>query len=198
MPAWFFFVPMFAPLFMALSAIPVTIGCIKWLGAPRAIRLLIALSAFAYIIETIALRTGFPYGTFTYTEHLGYKLFGTTPWTVPFGWVPLIIASWTLAWRYTSSITHRFILTIGTLVTIDLILDPAAVSLGFWKYAHPGLWGGVPYTNFLGWMLSGFVGCLILHAFTKQQQPSHANARLWLLTGFLPAIGTVVLWLVAQ
>lgn len=180
---------------MLLLAIPVMIGCIKWLGKKRAIYLLSALSIFAYLIETIALRTGFPYGQFSYSGALGYTLFGVTPWTVPFGWVPLIIASWILAWRFTRVLELRIPLTIGILVVIDLVLDPAAVSLGFWKYAHPGFWGGVPYTNFLGWILSGFLGCLLLQALTKEATKPNSYTLVWLLTGFLPAIGTIALWL---
>lgn len=189
---------MFAPFFMLLSAVPVTIGCIKWLGTKRAIYVLATLSAFAYLIETIALRTSFPYGQFSYTAILGYTLFGITPWTVPFGWVPLLIASRILAWQVMPQIKLYTLLTTSILVAVDLILDPAAVSLGFWKYAHPGIWGGVPYTNFLGWMLSGLLGSLILQTLTKKEQKPNPNARLWLLAGFLPAVGTVALWLIAH
>jgi len=181
---------------MLLSAIPVTIGCIKWLGKKQTFYLLLALSLFAYLIETIALRTGFPYGQFSYSGTLGYALFGVTPWTVPFGWVPLIVASWILAWRFTRGHELHMLLTIGILIAIDLILDPAAVSLGFWKYAHPGFWGGVPYTNFLGWILSGYLGCLLLRTFTKTAAQPNADARVWLLAGFLPAISTIALWLI--
>ncbi len=198
MPPWFFFVPTFAPLFMLLSAVPMTIGSIKWLGAKRAIYLLAALSAFAYFIETIALRTGFPYGQFNYTGILGPTLFGITPWTVPFGWVPLIVASWTFVRQFTTQTVWQLFFTTSILVTIDLVLDPAAVSLGFWKYTYPGLWGGVPYTNFLGWMLSGLIGCLILQALTKEMPEPNSNTRFWLLSGFMPAIGTIILWLIAH
>ncbi len=180
---------------MVLSAIPMTIGCIKWLGKQRALYLLAILSAYAFLIETIALRTGFPYGHFTYSNALGTLIFGITPWTVPLGWVPLLIATWVLAWRFMPLIEMRILLTTFFLVGIDLILDPAAVSLGFWKYAHPGFWGGVPYTNFLGWMLSGIIGCLILQTLTKSEAEPDARTRPWLLAGFLPAIGIVILWL---
>lgn len=180
---------------MLLSAVPVTVGCVKWLGGRRAARLLVALSIFAYGIETIALRTGFPYGQFSYSGTLGYALFNITPWTVPLGWVPLIIASWTCASCVGRTVGSRVLLTTGILVVVDLILDPAAVSLGFWRYAHPGFWGGVPYTNFLGWMVSGLIGCYLLNFVVHgAREPDHV-ARRWLLAGFLPAFATAVLWI---
>lgn len=198
MPQWFLFVPMFAPFFLLLSAVPIVIGCVKWLGVTRGLAVLSLLSAFAYLIETIALRTGFPYGEFTYSNTLGSLLFHTTPWTVPFGWVPLIIASWTLARRVTSIPAAHILLTTGMLIAIDLILDPAAVSLGFWTYAHPGVWGGVPFTNFFGWIFSGFLGSVLLHLLTKHAQKPNREAQPWLLAGFLPAIGMIVLWLATR
>ncbi len=43
------------------------------------------------------------------------------------------------------------------LVGLDLLLDPAAVALGFWSYAAGGAYYGVPLTNVLGWVLSASV-----------------------------------------
>jgi uncharacterized membrane protein len=103
-----------------------------------------------------------------------------------------------LVWQFIPRVEWRVFITAGMLVAIDLVLDPAAVSLGFWKYVHPGYWGGVPYTNFLGWMLSGLLGCLILHALTQNEHRPNSDAYLWLLAGFLPALGTVILWFIAQ
>jgi putative membrane protein len=198
MPQWFLFVPIFAPFFLLLAATPVVIGCVRWLGGVRAFFLLSLLSAFAYLIETIALRTGFPYGTFHYNNALGTVLFDTIPWTVPLGWVPLIIASWTLVRRTPLHPRAHILGTTALLVLIDLILDPAAVSLGFWTYAHPGFWGGVPYTNFFGWVFSGFVGSLFLYLCTKHAPAPSREAHHWLLAGFLPAVGTIALWLAAR
>ncbi len=38
-------------------------------------------------------------------------------------------------------------------VSIDLTLDPVAEHLGFWHWHHGGDYFGVPYDNFIGWMM---------------------------------------------
>ena len=180
---------------MVLLAIPTVIGCIQWLGWKRAALVLLSLSAFAYGIETIGLKTGFPYGAFTYSDLLGTKLFGTTPWTVPFGWVPLLLASWVTVWQWLRPVEFRILGTIALLVAIDLILDPIAVALSFWKYAHPGVWFGIPITNFLGWIFSGFIGCLMLQLLTKQEVIPNKKSRRLIQLGFLQALGVLLLWI---
>ena len=40
------------------------------------------------------------------------------------------------------------------MVVCDLVLDPAAVRLGFWAWYDPGPYFGVPVINFLGCVLS--------------------------------------------
>lgn len=184
-----------SPFFMVLLAIPTIIGCIQWLGWKRAVLVMSSLSAFAYVIETIGLKTGFPYGSFSYGNMLGAKLFATTPWTVPFGWVPLLLASWVTVWRWLRPVELRLCGTLAVLIALDLILDPIAVALGFWKYTHPGIWFEVPFTNFLGWIFSGCIGCLILQLLTKQEDiPNKRSLRLIQL-GFLQVLGIVSLWL---
>lgn len=184
-----------SPVFMVLLAIPTIIGCIQWLGWKRAALVLLSLSAFAYGIETIGLKTGFPYGSFTYGDMLGAKLFETTPWTVPFGWVPLLLASWVTVWRWLRPVELRVCGTLAALIALDLILDPIAVTLGFWKYANPGIWFDVPFTNFLGWIFSGFIGCLMLQPLTKNEDIPSAKSRHLMQLGFLQVIGVIVLWI---
>lgn len=180
---------------MVLLAIPTIIGCLQWLGWKRAALVLLSLSAFAYAIETIGLKTGFPYGIFAYSDLLGAKFFGTTPWTVPFGWVPLLLASWVTVWRWLRPIELRILGTVALLIALDLVLDPIAVALGFWKYAHPGIWFSIPFTNYLGWIFSGFIGCLILQLLTKQEGVPDIRARRLIQLGFLQALGVILLWI---
>ncbi len=42
----------------------------------------------------------------------------------------------------------------GLLATgLDLVTDPAFVSLGFWLWKVPGQWFGIPWTNYVGWFV---------------------------------------------
>lgn len=137
----------------------------NWLGWKRAIWLLGALGAFAVGIETFAIKTGLPYGEFSYGDKIGTKFFGVVPWTVPFSWPPLVLGAMALAARITPK--HRLLAATLILIAFDLVLDPGAVDQNFWRYRAGGWYYGVPFSNFCGWILSGFIGALIFAAITR-------------------------------
>jgi putative membrane protein len=148
-----------------LLAVPVCIGCIMF-GKTRAMVCIILLGLFSLTIETIGIHTGFPYSFFQYELELGQKLFGTTPWTVFFGWFPLVIGSYVfsrLIMKNKSNVL-TYLSFILILVLTDLVLDPGSVARGFWSYEIDGLWYGVPLVNFLGWVFSGSIAYGIIHA----------------------------------
>ncbi len=139
----------------------------NWLGWGRAIALLGALGAFAVAIETFAIKTGLPYGEFSYGDKIGTKFFGVVPWTVPFSWPPLVLGAMALAAR----IAPKHLLAAGTLILIafDLVLDPGAVDQNFWIYRAGGLYYGVPFSNFCGWIISGFIGAFLFRRLSQQK-----------------------------
>ncbi|MBI1862963.1 carotenoid biosynthesis protein, partial [Candidatus Microgenomates bacterium] len=141
------------------------------IGVRRGLPLLAVLTLYALLIETVALRTGFPYGNFIYTGKIGVKLFGVTPWTVAFAWPPLAIGSYAAATHLTPKKSARAAIATFLLVMADMVIDPASVSLGFWKYVRGGFFYGVPLSNFLGWIGTGFIGVLILSRFLSSHKP---------------------------
>jgi putative membrane protein len=53
---------------------------------------------------------------------------------------------------------------VGVVLCMDLVLDPGAVALGFWRYAAGGPVYGVPLSNYAGWVLSATVTVVVLDA----------------------------------
>lgn len=153
-------------IFIMCLALPCFYATIVWLGWKNGIILLAALSAYALIIETFAIITGFPYSEFYYNDLIGFKLFGYTPFTVPFAWLPLFLGSLYLASTLKISRVKMKtwqILIVSTILVVltDIVLDPAAVALKFWIWKDYGVFYGVPLMNFAGWVLSGFLASLI-------------------------------------
>ena len=60
-------------VFVVIFALPSFLATLQWLGARRGALALIALGAFAFCIETLALNSGMPYGAFSYGEKIGAK-----------------------------------------------------------------------------------------------------------------------------
>lgn len=152
-------------IFVVLFALPSYWAVVNTKGWKRGLLILVSLGFYALLIESSAIHTGFPYGDFIYNDLLGGKVFGLTPWTVAFAWPPIILLTYWFA-RVRHEKNEKFKIWFSTAfdaMLIDLVLDPAAVNLGFWNWREPGFFYGVPIVNFLGWLLSCFIGAIILH-----------------------------------
>ncbi|MBK9527446.1 MAG: isopentenyl-diphosphate Delta-isomerase [Acidobacteria bacterium] len=175
-----------------------------WLGWRDAFLLWGALGVLALVIETSAIITGFPYGHFGYSGLLGFRLFGLTPWTVFLAWTPLVLAAYAIArrlfeakplavsYQLVASIL-RIVLTAVLLVVFDLVLDPGAVKIGFWRYEGGGVFYGVPVSNFVGWLFSGAIAGVVLETFTLIKKPLlPAPAQMISSTFFIVAFWTFI------
>jgi len=169
-------------LFVVVFALPSYIAVIRWLGWRNGLRLLLTLAVFAIVLESFAVATGIPYGRFVYGEKIGAKVLGLVPWTVAFAWSPLILASMTLARRWSSQPVMMAVLSGLVLVLIDMVLDPAAVVQQFWTWEHPGVFYQVPISNFTGWFLTGASGSLLFQRLVDKSLLPPSNL---LSSGFL-------------
>ncbi|WP_256289903.1 bisanhydrobacterioruberin hydratase [Halobellus inordinatus] len=124
-----------------------------------------ALTLYAYAIEFIGIQTGIPYGEFFYGVDLGPVVAGV-PLGLPIFFIPLVMNSYLLCVlllgdRATHAAT-RLLAVIAAVLTMDLVLDPGAVALGFWVYPNGGAFYGVPLSNYAGWVLSATVAVVAL------------------------------------
>lgn len=122
--------------------------------------------AVAFAMEASSIHTGFPFGFYAHGDFMGPKLLGVPP-PVALGYVFLGYLAWSLArllmrdrptglaplYAFTTPIAATFILA-----GYDLAYDPiGSTVMGHWAFRHPGGYFGVPLTNFLGWLLTGWV-----------------------------------------
>lgn len=120
--------------------------------------------AFGLITEQIGVRTGWPFGTYSYDPSLGYQIFNV-PLVVPFVWImmahPLLIAA--------RRVTQSWIFLYGgiALMAWDLFLDPAMVAAHRWSWtftgAHVPFERDIPLSNAAGWLFAGMGLMALLH-----------------------------------
>jgi bisanhydrobacterioruberin hydratase len=158
-----------------LIALPSLIALFAHLGPRRATLSVLAVSAFAYAVESVGVVTGFPYGTFFYGEALGPRFLGLVPYLLPVTYVPLVIGAVAAAWT-PGRLAPRIALSALLLVLIDAVLDPGATALGFWIWPEGGPYYGVPLTNFAGWLLSGAVSAALLLSVGRIRTPPPPGA----------------------
>lgn len=154
---------------------------------------LLALTAYTYGIEFVGVRTGLPYGEFEYLIDLGPMLADAVPLGLPVFFFPLVVNAYLLVLLLgPERPIARVGLTAATVITLDLILDPAAVALGFWVYTDGGVYYGVPAQNYLGWVLSAIVAVGLLEmGFPSDSLRSRLESCVFILDDM---ISFVILW----
>jgi putative membrane protein len=188
-------------IFIIALSLPSYLAVLKWLGLKKSIIFLFILSFYAISVETFAIITGFPYSEFIYTNLIGFKVFGYTPFTVPFAYVPLFIGSIYMATLKVRNYLKISLITAFFVLTADLVLDPAAVALNFWIYKTPGIFYGIPVMNFFGWILTGFLAAMISVVLLKskllgQNKPKALVSSMFLILCFwTPACFYMKLWI---
>jgi putative membrane protein len=146
--------------------LPLVAGLFPLVGR-RGAALLFVLAGYAYGIEYVGATTGLPYGEFAYQIPLGPMLSDTVPLGLPVFFMPLVLNAYLLCLlllgERARSALVRVPVVVAAVVAVDLVLDPAAVALGFWAY-ESGSYYGVPWLNFAGWVLSATVATMLVDA----------------------------------
>ena len=158
------FNPPFLVFGTIVMAAPMLVGVLPTLGR-RGVTGLGLLTAYTYLIEYVGVTTGWPYGGFEYGIDLG-PMIGGIPAALPVFFIPLVLNAYLLCLLLlgdrAASRLARLAVVIPAVVTMDLVLDPAAVSLGFWAYDAGGVFYEVPLSNFAGWVVSAVVAVGVL------------------------------------
>jgi bisanhydrobacterioruberin hydratase len=135
--------------------------------------------------EMIGVKTGLLFGNYHYGDTLGFKINGA-PVLIGINWFIIIYASGMLSIQLAnyismkiplqSSFLNKFwpqsiliIIGAGLATLFDIIMEPAAVKLGFWSWDN----GQVPLLNYFSWF---FLSSLILFFFRYTSPKPHPFA----------------------
>jgi putative membrane protein len=116
----------------------------------------------AFLVEVYGVKTGNLFGTYSYGENLGWKLFGV-PLIIGVNWAVLLMVAQQLTTHYIV-VNNRFFsaITVGILMTsFDLLLEVLAPILDFWSFIHMNY---PPLQNFIAWFCVSF--CFGLFSFS--------------------------------
>jgi uncharacterized membrane protein len=137
-----------APLFLALASLLVIAS------HPGDWRACAISLAAGFLAEAIGVATGYPFGSYTYTQALAPSLLG----------VPLVVAG---AWMILIAWVRQLKIPVWAgalaMTLFDLVIDPlAANTLRYWKWSAGGPYYGIPICNFAGWLAVSFIILTIL------------------------------------
>jgi putative membrane protein len=141
-------------------------------GARWALGLVVVTAGGGLAAEAVGVRTGLPFGDYSYAGTLGPEVLGV-PLVVPLAWTmmayPVLLAA--------RRLTRRWVVPVGAfgLMAWDVFLDPQMVGDGHWSWADPtpALPGvpGIPLTDFAGWLLVGALMMLVLGLVLPRDDP---------------------------
>jgi uncharacterized membrane protein len=158
-----------------------------WLDAKRAIIAFAAIYAVSLTSELLGTAYGVPFGAYAYTSLLGPKWFDLVPLLIPLSWFTMSWAAWIMA-RHRTRGMHAVLLGTGLLLAWDLLLDPAMSKVtSYWVWGEKGYYYGMPWSNLLGWAITGFLLLLMLNKIAPQ--PKGDIRFAWIVYGinfFLP------------
>ncbi len=124
---------------------------------------LLLVYCLGFIIEVIGVKTGFPFGAYTYGENLGIKLFDV-PLLIGANWMVLIFACTAIASLFTNSKWLTIALAALLMILIDFFIEPTAPKFDYWSWAihHP------PLSNFIAWYVIAAILAFIILQFQIQ------------------------------
>jgi len=128
------------------------------------------------LFENMSILTGFPFGHYHYTDVLGPKLF-LVPLLIGPAYLGTGYLAWTIARVILSATRSRLsghltftvpVLAALMMVSWDLSSDPINANIYHaWIWRDGGSYFGVPFSNFLGWLLTTFVFLQVFALYLK-------------------------------
>ncbi|MEP6986390.1 MAG: carotenoid biosynthesis protein [Chloroflexota bacterium] len=161
------------------------------------------------IFENLSVLTGVPFGHYYYTDVLGFKLF-LVPLLIGPAYLGTGYLAWTIARVISGTTDSRFpghltftvpLLAAFMMVSWDLSFDPIYSTIYHaWIWLDGGSYFGVPFSNFLGWLLTTFVFLQLFALYLKgrrnvqstNEQPSRIQNLQAILFYSLIALGNLL------
>lgn len=194
LPGWLAFNAVLILLGTLVMRSPLLVGAAPLVDRRVAV-VLLGLVGYTYAIEMVGVATDIPYGAFEYGIDLGPMVAGV-PLALPLFFIPLVVNAYLLtvlvAPRLTTAWWARVPIAAAAVIAIDLVLDPAAVAIGFWAFDAGGAYYGVPLSNYLGWVLSGTVAVVAIDlAVDREALLERARSCVFILDDL---VSFVLLW----
>jgi len=178
---------MAAPLLPALMLIHGSI-LYGWKGITTYVILGVAVG---FVLEASSVANGFPFGSYVHNvagpKPMGVPIQAITAYML-LGWFALVLAKAIVLdapWR-PHAVSRYTVPLVGGLILagLDLPYDPLGATVaGDWTFTYPGGQFGVPLTNFLGWIFTGWV-LFQIFAFIEHRFPPASAAKqrgYWLI-----------------
>ena len=134
------------------------------IGRPAAIRMFLIGIIGAFLFEEFV---GLQSGLYYFTDLMGPKI-DKAPLSIGLSWMAVFYMGWFMAnlacdgapsprRNSIPRIIVKALVAAFIVSATDLVADPVSVESGLWVWNDGGLFFGVPYSNYIGWIVVGTV-----------------------------------------
>jgi uncharacterized membrane protein len=116
-------------------------------------------------MEIIGVKTGCPFGEYTYGTVLGPKLFDV-PLTIGINWFMLSYALGVIAHHISKNSIIAIMLGASMMVAMDLLIEPVAITLGYWSWSEVD----IPISNYIAWWVISLIILSIFNRLLKEEK----------------------------
>jgi putative membrane protein len=187
------------PSYVVLGALAALAHATARIGWRRAVLLLVAGTAVSLAAELTGTSTGLPFGPYSYTSLLGWRVAGLVPFPIPLSWFYMIYCSLAIVGRLRPALDQLrsrlawAALGGATLTAWDVSMDPAmSFATSHWVWHVHGFFYGMPLLNWFGWWLTGSIVSFAMLAiagprmFAERISPSSLPLWLYAVNGVFP------------
>ena len=186
------------PTYVVLGFLAALLHAGARLGWRRVLPMFGVASAVALGSELLGTSTGYPFGGYSYTPMLGYRILGLVPFPIPISWTFILYCGLAMCGRLLPARDDgrtRLVwaaVAAAILTAWDVAMDPAMVKTYHWVWHEPGAFYGMPYTNWIGWLVTGFVIAWLMLRFVppseiaRQVSPGRFPLLLYAVNGIMP------------
>jgi uncharacterized membrane protein len=168
-----------------------TVRAARGWGARRAGGAAATIALATAAVERIGTHTGVPFGRYAYTDTLRPQVAGV-PVIVPLAWFAMALPARETAHAalgHHSTPARRIALGSAALTAWDLFLDPQMVGEGYWGWARRGAYRGIPFTNYVGWFVTGLGVMAVLEALLPAEQVDPVLVGQYSYMGVMETLG---------
>ncbi len=161
-------------------------------GVAGAVRIAVLVTLLTWLAEAIGTATSWPFGAYNYTPRLQPQL-AQVPLLIPVAWLMMLPSAWAVAYQVAGRWSGPLFVAVSALALTawDLFLDPQMVAWGLWVWSEPGGYFGIPWLNFMGWLLTA---ALITIVVRPRDLPVAPLLAIYVVTWLLESIGLFFFW----
>jgi len=187
------------PSYVLLGAAAIFFHAARRFGVGKASGLLAAGALLSLSAELLGTSTGLPFGPYSYTTLLGYRIGGLVPFPIPLSWFYMVYASIAITGRILpvrpSELSRTaWAFCAGAILTAwDVAMDPAmSKATTHWLWNTDGFFYGMPLSNWIGWFLTGSIVARAMLAlvpprsFAEKASPSRIPLAVYAINGIMP------------